>query len=427
MNQLILTITIISLVYFFIFTNRRIRTSSAFLGGIVVILIGLISFEKAVGYIDFNKIGIIIGVMVFTTIAKDSGIFQFLAIKVMRYSHGNPWLLLILLSLLTGALSSFFDEITTVLFMANITIAITSILEISSIPFLISEIIFANIGGMATYLGTPANIMIGSAAHLSFFDFIYHTTPIAIILTIINIYYFKIIFSKTLLENKIPQHVVSRLDEINGNECITDHILFRKIVIMIFIGIILIFFSHIFEIDLAVIILFLAIMLLFITPGKSAHSIYSQIDWGIVFFLIGLNILAGTMEEHGIIDILSQKIVQLTKANFQYLDFLFLVSSTFMSSFLDNIPIVNLAIPVIDHIVQEFPSTAPVVWIAIALGSNIGANGTLIGTASNLIVAEIAEKNNQRIYFWYFFKIAFPLVVIDLIVASIFFYFRYLI
>lgn len=427
MNQLILTIIIISLVYFFIFTNRRIRTSSAFLGGIVVILIGLISFEKAVGYIDFNKIGIIIGVMVFTTIAKDSGIFQFLAIKVMRYSHGNPWLLLILLSLLTGALSSFFDEITTVLFMANITIAITSILGISSIPFLISEIIFANIGGMATYLGTPANIMIGSAAHLTFFDFIYHTTPIAIILTMVNIYYFKIIFSKTLLENKIPQHVVSRLDEINGNECITDHILFRKIVIMIFIGITLIFLSHIFEIDLAVIILFLAITLLFITPGKSAHSIYSQIDWGIVFFLIGLNILAGTMEEHGIIDILSQKIVQLTKANFQHLDFLFLVSSTFMSSFLDNIPIVNLAIPVIDHIVQEFPSTAPVVWIAIVLGSNIGANGTLIGTASNLIVAEIAEKNNQHIYFWYFFKIAFPLVVIDLIVASIYFYFRYLI
>jgi len=171
MNQLILTIAIITIVYFFIFTNRRIRTSSAFLGGIVVILIGLIPFQKAVSYIDFNKLGIIIGVMVFTTIAKDSGMFQFLAIKVMRHSHGNPWLLLVLLSLLTGVLSSFFDEITTVLFMANITIAITSILGISSIPFLISEIIFANIGGMATYLGTPTNIMIGSAAHFSFFEF----------------------------------------------------------------------------------------------------------------------------------------------------------------------------------------------------------------------------------------------------------------
>jgi Na+/H+ antiporter NhaD/arsenite permease-like protein len=426
MNQLALTIIVITIVYFFIFTNRRIRTSSAFLGGIAVILLGLISFEKAIDYVDFNKIGIVIGVMVFTTIAKDSGIFQFLAIKVMRYSKGNPWLLLVLLSILTGALSSFFDEITTVLFMANITIAITSILNISSIPFLVSQIIFANIGGMATYLGTPANIMIGSAAHFSFFDFIYHTTPIAIILTIINIYYFKFIFSKDLSETRVPQPVLSRLQKIDDKESIIDHALYKKVVIMIIIGVILIFFSHGLEIDLAAIILFLAIMLLFISPGKSAHSIYSQIDWGIVFFLIGLNILAGTMEEHGIIDILSKKIVELTRADFQYLDFLFLTSSTFLSSFLDNIPIVNLAIPIIDHIVQEFPSTAPVIWITIVLGANIGANGTLIGTASNLIVAEIAEKNNQRIYFWYFFKIAFPLVIIDLCIASIYFYLRYL-
>jgi Na+/H+ antiporter NhaD/arsenite permease-like protein len=198
MSKLTLTIIIFIIVYFFILTNRRVRTSSAFFGGIVVILLGLISFEKAISYIDFNKIGIVIGVMFFTAIAKDSGIFQFLAIKVMRYSQGNPWVLLVLLSILTGALSSFFDEITTVLFMANITIAITSILNVSSIPFLISQIIFANIGGMATYLGTPTNIMIGSAAHFSFFDFIYHTTPIALILTILNIYYFKLIFSKNL-------------------------------------------------------------------------------------------------------------------------------------------------------------------------------------------------------------------------------------
>ena len=229
-----------------------------------------------------------------------------------------------------------------------------------------------------------------------------------------------------MLKKKLPQSVISRLQKIDDKKCIVDYVLYKKVVIMIIIGIILIFFSHGLEIDLAPVILFLAITLLFISPGKSAHFIYSQIDWGIIFFLIGLNILAGTMEEHGIINILSEKIVEITRADFQYLDFLFLTSTTFLSSFLDNIPIVNLAIPIIDHIVQEFPSTAPVIWVTIALGSNIGANGTLIGTASNLIVAEIAEKNNQPIYFWYFFKIAFPLVIIDLFIASIYFYFRYL-
>ena len=426
MNQLIFTIIITSMVYIFIFTNRRIRMSSAFFGGIIVILLGLISFKTAVSYIDFNKLGIIIGVMIFTTIAKDSGIFQFLAIRVMRYSRGNPWLLFVSLSLLTGLLSSFFDEITTVLFMANITLAITSILGISALPYLISEIIFANIGGMATYLGTPANIMIGSAAQFSFFDFIYHATPISILLTIINIYYFKIVFSDELLGNRAPQELVNRLDRINEKECIIDRGLFKKVVLLILSGIFLMFFSHQLEIDLAVIILFLAILLLFWAPGKSAHSIYSQIDWRIVFFLIGLNILTGAMEEHGIIDILTQNILSLTRTNFQYLDFLFLTSTTFLSSFLDNIPIVNLAIPIIEHIVAEFPSIAPVIWIAVAFGSNIGANGTLIGTASNLIVAEIAENNNQTIYFWSFFRIAFPLVLIDLTVTSLYFYLRYL-
>jgi Na+/H+ antiporter NhaD/arsenite permease-like protein len=219
---------------------------------------------------------------------------------------------------------------------------------------------------------------------------------------------------------------MSRLHTIDDKKCIIDYTLYKKVVIMIIIGVTLIFLSHWLGTDLAAIVLFLAMMLLFLSPGKPAHSIYTQIDWGIIFFLIGLNILTGTMEEHGIIEILSKKIVELTKANFQYLDFLFLTSSTFLSSFLDNIPVVNLAIPVVDHIVQEFPSNAPYLWITIALGSNIGANGTLIGTASNLIVAEIAEKNNQRLYFWYFFKIAFPLVIIDLFVASIYFYFRYL-
>ena len=426
MNQLILTIIIISIVYFFIFTNRRIRTTSSFFGAILVILVGLISFEKAISYIDFNKLGIIIGVIIFTNIAKDSGMFQFLAIKVMRHSHGNPWLLLILLSLLTGILSSFFDEITTVLFMANITIALTSILGISPLPFLISEIISANIGGMATYLGTPTNIMIGSAAHFSYLDFIYHALPVAVILTIVNIYYFKIIFSKKLLESKIPEHLLSRLNEVKESECITDHILFKKIVILVIIGIILMLFSHRIAADLAVIILFISLILFFLTPEKSTDFILSQIDWGIIFFLIGLNVLAGTMEEHGIIDILTNKMIQLSRADFQYLHYLFLISTTFLSSFLDNIPIVNIAIPIIEHIVKEFPATAPVIWITIALGANIGANGTLIGTASNLIVAKIAEKNNQPIYFWHFFKISFPLVIIDLFVVSIYFYFRYL-
>jgi len=404
MNQLILTILIITIVYFFIFTSRRLRTTASFLGGIVVIFIGLISFDTAISYIDFTKLGIIIGMMILTIIAKDSGIFQYLAIRMMRYSHGKSWTLFVLLSILTGLLSSIFDEITTLLFMTNITLAITSILEISSVPFLISQIILANIGGMATYLGTPTNIMIGSSANFCFYDFIYHIAPIAIILTVVSIYYFKIVFGKVMKNNKIPAVIINNFDKINEKECIINPLLFRKTLIVTSIGIVL-----------------------FLNTDKSVHSIYAQIDWAIIFFIIGLNVLAGTLEEHGIINIISRTLLKITEGNTISINFSFLAFNTFFSSFLDNIPIINLAIPIAKHIIREIPSINPVIWITMAIAANIGANGTLVGTASNLIVAEIAEKNNQRINFWYFFRIGFPLVIIHFIISFIYIYLRYLI
>ncbi len=427
MNQLILTIIIISIVYYFIFTNRRIRTSSAFIGGILAIFLGLISFDTALGYIDFTKIGIIIGMMIITVIAKDSGLFQFLAIKVMRYSFTNTWTLFVQLSLLTGILSSLLDEITTLLFMANITLAITSILEISPLPFLIAQIIFANIGGMATYLGTPTNIMIGSSAHFSFFDFIYHTAPIAIILIFISIYYFKRVFGKMVLKNKIPRELIANFHRIDEKVCIINRKLFHQTMIVLAIGITLALFSHLLQLDLTIIVLMAALTLMVLHSEKSVHSIYAQVDWEIVFFIMGLNILAGSLEEHGIINLFSKQLLQITRENPKSINFLFFASNTFLSSFLDNIPIVNLAIPVAKHIIREIPAIDPTIWITMAIASNIGANGTLIGTASNLIVADIAAKNNQPIRFWYFFKIGFPLVVIHFLISFLYIYLRYLI
>ncbi len=427
MNQLMLAIIIIVIVYFFIFTNKRIRTTSSFLGATVAIFLGLISFETAISYIDFSKLGIIIGMMVLTIIAKDSGIFQFLAIKVMRYSYDNPWKLFILLSLLTGILSSIFDEITTLLIMANITLAITDILEISPIPFLIAQIIFANIGGLATYLGTPVNIMIGSAARFSFFDFIYHTGPLAIILMLVSIYYFKKVFRKQIMNNKIPPEVIANFPKIKERDCITDKVLYKKTIMVSAIGLLLALFSHILNIDLVVIILLTAFTLLVLTPDKSVSSIFAQVDWQIIFFIIGLNILAGTLEEHGVINMLSQKILLVTKNNSIAINFLLLSSNTFLSSFLDNIPIINLAIPLAKHILKEMPSLNPVIWITMAIAANVGANGTIIGTATNLIVAQIAEKNNKPISFWYFFQIGFPLVIIHFLISFLYILLRYLI
>ncbi|MBA7587505.1 putative transporter [subsurface metagenome] len=426
MIKLNLSLIILIITYFLIFTNRRIRTTSAFFGAILAIVLGLITFDKAIDYIDFNKLGIIIGMMIFTIIAKESGIFQYLALKVIKYSKGNSLILLISLSLLAGFLSSILDEITTLLFLANITLAITHILEISPLPFLISEIIFANIGGLATYVGTPANIMIGSAAKLNFYDFIYHTTPISIILILFNVFYFVILFKNTFKKNNIQNDIILQLNKIDERKAITNLPLFKNSLLILVITIISSFFSHLINLDLSIVYLLGAMILLFVSHNKP-DEIYAQIDWRIIFFLIGLNVLAGTLKENGFIEIVSSRLLTLTKGNINLLSFTILGVSTFTSSFFDNIPIIALAIPIIENISRYLGSSVTVLWWALALGANIGANGTLIGTASNLIVADIAEKNKQPIPFWYFVKIAFPLVILNLIIASIYIYLRYLI
>ena len=427
MIKLTLSLIVLIITYFLIFTNRRIRTTSAFFGAILTIVLGLITFDKAITYIDFNKLGIIIGMMIFTIIAKESGVFQYLALKVIKYSKGNPLILLITLSLLAGFLSSILDEITTLLFLANITLAITFILGISPLPFLISEIIFSNIGGLATYIGTPVDIMIGSAANLNFYDFIYHMTPISLILITVNIFYLINLFKDTLRKNNIPTEIISRLNKIDEKKAITNPALFKNSLLILSIVLIASFFSHIINLNLAIIYLSGAIILLIISQDRP-DEIYAQIDWRVIFFLMGLNILAGTLVENGLIEIVSSKLLSFSGENLNFLSFITLGLSTFMSSFFDNIPIVALTIPIIENISHHLGSTTiTVLWWALALGANIGANGTLIGTASNLIVADIAEKNNQPIPFWYFVKVALPLVILNLIIASIYIYLRYLV
>lgn len=425
MFKLILCLIILIITYILIFTNRRIRATSAFFGAILTVSLGLIKFDKAVSYIDYNKLGILLGMMIFIIIAKESGIFQYFAIKATKYSQGNPLILLIALSLLTGFLSSILDEITTLLFIVNITLAITQILQISPMPFLISEIIFANIGGLATYVGTPVDIMIGSAAHLNFYEFIYHMTPISLLLVLVNIFYLVNLFKKTLKKNEIPKEIISRFSEIDEKKAIVDMQLFKNSLLILSITLIASFFSHLIHLNLAVIYLLGATILLIISHDKP-DEIYAKIDWRIIFFLIGLNVLSGALEENGLIEIISSQLINFTSGNLNFLSFNIIGLSTFMSAFFNNIPVVALAIPIIQNISHHVNLSLPIFWWALSLGANIGANGTLIGTAANLMVADIAENNHQLIPFWYFVKIAFPLVMIDLIIASIYFYIRYL-
>ncbi|GAI97290.1 unnamed protein product, partial [marine sediment metagenome] len=251
-------------------------------------------------------------------------------------------------------------------------------------------------------------------------------TPISIILILFNVFYFVILFKNTFKKSDIQNDIILHLNKIDERKAITNFPLLKNSLLILCVTIIASFFSHLINLNLAIVYLLGAITLLFVSHDKP-DKIYAQIDWRIIFFLIGLNVLAGTLEENGLIEIASSKLLNLTKGSINLLSFTILGVSTFSSSFFDNIPIIALAIPVIKNISHHLGSSITVLWWALALGANIGANGTLIGTASNLIVADIAEKNKQPIPFWYFIKVAFPLVILNLIISSIYIYLRYLI
>jgi len=250
--------------------------------------------------------------------------------------------------------------------------------------------------------------------------------PISLILVIFNIFYLVNLFKNTLKKNNIPTELISRFNEIDEKKAIINIPLFRNSLLVLSITLITAFFSHLIHLNLAVIYLLGASILLIVSHDKP-DEIYAQIDWRIIFFLIGLNILSGTLEENGLIEIISSKLLSFTGGDLNLLSFNILGISTFMSAFFDNIPVVSLAIPVIQNISHHVNLSIPILWWALTLGANIGANGTLIGTAANLMVADIAEKNNQPIPFWYFVKISFPLVILNLMISSVYFYTRYLI
>jgi len=425
MNKLMLSVIILIITYVLIFTTRKFRTTATFLGALLCITSGLISFNQVISYIDFNKLAIFLGMMIFTIITKESGIFQYLALKVTKYSKGNTLLLLITLSLLAGLLSSILDEIITLLFLANITLAITHILEIPSLPFLIAEIIFANIGGMATYIGTPVNIMIGSCAKCNFHEFLLHLAPISLILMVISILYLTNYFKDIFKENQTNRQLIPHFDRIDEKKAILNPRLYKYSLIMLLITIIISFFTPLLSLDLGIVYLLGAFVLLLISK-HSPDTIFTQVDWKIIFFLAGLNILAGTLEENGLITIITSRLIPLSLKNFSLFSSSTLAFSGFLSSFFDNVPFIALASPIIKNMSSVLGANINILWWILALGANIGGNGTLIGSASNLIVADIAEKNNQPIPFWYFIQVSLPLVVINLIIAWIYVYFRYL-
>ncbi|MTI66229.1 MAG: ArsB/NhaD family transporter [Firmicutes bacterium] len=402
--------------YFLIVSEKINRTSAALLGACMMLGLKIISQEYAFDSIDFNTIGLLIGMMIIVTITKKTGVFQYIAIKSAKLAKGDPWRIILLFSIITAISSALLDNVTTVLLIAPVTLVITDTLKVNPLPFLIPEILAANIGGSATLIGDPPNIMIGSATKLGFVDFVLNLAPIVIVIFIITLFILKLVYKRQL---KVKESLRQKILSFNENKSIQNVLLLKKSLFVLALTIVGFTLHQFVHLESATIALIGASILLVISK-LDPEEILFEIEWTTIFFFAGLFVLVGGLEKVGIIDSIAEHLVLLTKGNLMLTALIVLWVSAIASAFIDNIPFVATMIPLIKSIGAMSSLNITPLWWALALGACLGGNGSLVGASANVIVAGFLEKTESRLSFIEFLKIGFPIMIISIILSTIY-------
>lgn len=408
-----LAVFLISLII--IISEKINRTVIALLGAAAVVLMHFFKEKNPLEYIDFNTIGVLIGMMIIVGIFKNTGIFEYLAIYFAKKAKGDPWKILLSLSIITAVTSALLDNVTTVLLIVPMTFVIIRILEVDPIPFLISEILASNIGGSSTLIGDPPNIMIGSKADLSFMDFIINLCPATVVIFIVTFFILKIIYKKKLIVTDDKKNKILSLSE---KKCIKDTKLLKKCLIVLLMVMLGLFFHSQLHYESSIVALSGAILLIFIS-GFDIEETFHAVEWPTIFFFAGLFILVGSLEESGVIQKLAEILIDLTGKDPFLTGVVIIWFSAIVSAFLDNIPFVATLIPLVKVMGDSGIDIAPL-WWAISLGACLGGNGTLIGASANVIVAGLAEKNGVKLSFLKYLKIGFPLMIVSIVLSTIY-------
>ncbi|NYE58731.1 ArsB/NhaD family transporter [Carboxydothermus ferrireducens] len=419
MGQSLIALTIFLGTYALIISEKLHRAIAALLGGTLLIILGIVSQEKAIHHIDWNTLGLLIGMMIIVGITKKTGVFQYLAVKAVKWAKGEPVYILIALATVTAFLSAFLDNVTTVLLIVPVTFTITDRLGINPIPFLISQVLASNIGGTATLIGDPPNIMIGSQTHLDFLDFLKNLTPVVAIIHIATMFLFYLIYRKDF---NVSAELKKKLLDLNEIDEIKDFALLKKSLFVLGLVILGFILHGALGLESATIALFGAALLLTISRDEP-EEVLLTVEWPSIFFFLGLFIVVGGLVETGVIDRVARWSLEATKGNFTLTGMLILWLSAIASAFVDNIPFVATMIPLIQKmgaLAGMTPQALEPLWWALSLGACLGGNGTIIGASANVIVAGLAEKNGYPISFMGFMKIAFPLMLVSIVISMIY-------
>ncbi len=414
-----LSIVIFVMVYVVIMSEKIHRTIVAMLGAAIIIAIGIVNQEKAFAYIDFNTIGLLIGMMIIVGITRQSGVFEYVAIKSAKLVGGKPLAIMAILTLVTALASALLDNVTTVLLIVPVTYAITDRLNISPIPFLFAEIIASNIGGTSTLIGDPPNIMIGSAAGLGFMDFVTNLALPVMVILLITIVIMLFMFRKQL---QTSDDRIQSIFELNEMEFIKDWRLLKQSLTVLGLTIIGFLLHQSLYLESATIALLGAAVLMLIT-NENPEEVLLNIEWPTIFFFAGLFILVGGLVETGVIELIAKRALLITGGNLMQTGMLVLWLSAIASAFVDNIPFVATMIPLLQTMGQLSNLPMEPTWWALALGACLGGNGTLIGASANVIVAGIAERYGTPIGFVSFMKVGFPLMLLSIVLSTFYLYF----
>ena len=419
--------------YALIVSEKFNRAIVAGLGASLMVTLGVLNQETAISGIDFNTLGLLAGMMVIVTITRGSGVFQYVAVWSAKKVNASPWGILLMLSLVTAVFSSLLDNVTTVLLIAPVTLLICHELKINPYPFLFAEIFASNIGGTATLIGDPPNIMIGSAVGLSFNDFVLNLAPVVPFILAVTLGIIYLIWGRSMVATADAR---ARIMNFKEREAITDVRLLKQSMFVLTLVISGFVMAHPLRLEPATIAMFGAALLLLLSNLKNnaeeqseeVNKTFGKVEWITIFFFIGLFIAVKGIEEAGVLRILADLVINFTDGDLMVTALATLWVSAVASAIVDNIPFVATMIPVIKSMAPTFGGAENLMplWWSLALGACLGGNGSLVGASANLIVAGFAERAGHRIHFLPFMLLAFPMMMLSIVIASLYVYLRYL-
>ena len=423
----IAAIVIFSIAFFFIATEKFNRVAVVLVAAGLMTALGLttadnIFYSHSMG-IDWGVIFLLLGMMVIVGIIKQTGIFEALGIWAAQRSHGKPYRLLVLLMVITAVASPFLDNVTTVMLVAPVTLSVCRRLDIPAVPYLIAEVLASNIGGAATLIGDPPNIIIASRAGLTFMDFINHMTPIVVVMFVVFVLMARFMFRKSFVYH--PERV-GLVMEMNAAAPIRDHRLLWRCLAVLTLVMVAFSFHHVLGMDPAIVAL-LGAGVMVIVAGVRTSDYLAEVEWSTLVFFMGLFVMVGSLLHTGVIEQIGTWAIDAVGDNFLAAATSLVFGSAILGAFFDNIPYAATMAPVVEGLVAQAPdpATGQSLWWAFALGADLGGNGTALAASANVVVLGIAARAGEPISFWKFTKYGIVTTIVTTIIAWLYVWLRY--